>query len=123
MKLKKTSNGTIVGMDKYGKKVEIVAFDADSAVNNVSRDDLDSMIRGSHGQFVTVTFTKRNGDLRVMNGRLGVKKHLKGGENLAVKSNPNLRILFDTVRGQYRSFDITTVIGAKVGGKVYRVNN
>jgi len=32
------------------------------------------------GKFFTIKFVKKNGELRELNGRLGVKKHLKGGE-------------------------------------------
>lgn len=31
------------------------------------------------GQFFTAKFTKKNGEERTINGRVGVKKHLKGG--------------------------------------------
>jgi len=33
----------------------------------------------TNGKIVTVTFTKKDGSIRVMNCRLGVTKHLKGG--------------------------------------------
>ena len=33
----------------------------------------------SNGKFLTVTFRKKDGTIRVMNCRLGVTKHLKGG--------------------------------------------
>lgn len=33
----------------------------------------------SNGKICTVTFTKKDGSIRVMNCRLGVTKHLKGG--------------------------------------------
>jgi hypothetical protein len=35
----------------------------------------------TNGKIVTVTFTKKDGSIRVMNCRLGVTKHLKGGES------------------------------------------
>ena len=33
----------------------------------------------TNGKIVTVTFTKKDGSIRVMNCRLGVTKHFKGG--------------------------------------------
>jgi hypothetical protein len=36
-------------------------------------------ILNSNGKIFTVTFTKKDGSLRVMNCRLGVTKYLKGG--------------------------------------------
>ena len=35
----------------------------------------------TNGKFVTVTFTKKDGSIRIMNCRLGVTKHLKGGSS------------------------------------------
>ena len=35
----------------------------------------------SNGKFLTVTFKKKDGTIRVMNCRLGVTKHLKGGSS------------------------------------------
>ena len=35
----------------------------------------------SNGKIVSVTFTKKDGSTRVMNCRLGVTKHLKGGSS------------------------------------------
>lgn len=33
----------------------------------------------TNGKIVTVTFTKKDGSIRIMNCRIGVTKHLKGG--------------------------------------------
>jgi hypothetical protein len=33
----------------------------------------------TNGKIVSVTFTKKDGSIRIMNCRLGVTKHLKGG--------------------------------------------
>ena len=47
----------------------------------MTRDDAVRHILASGGEFVGVEFTKRTtGEVRQMNCRLGVKKHLKGGE-------------------------------------------
>jgi hypothetical protein len=35
----------------------------------------------TNGKIVSVTFIKKDGTIRVMNCRLGVTKHLKGGES------------------------------------------
>ncbi|MDC1406685.1 hypothetical protein N8314_03970 [Akkermansiaceae bacterium] len=37
------------------------------------------VIEDSNGRMITVVFEKADGTLRTMNGRTGVKKHLKGG--------------------------------------------
>lgn len=67
----------------------------------------DQFILSSAGKFVTVTFVKKDGTERVMNGRLGVKKHLKGGTSTL---DPNEYItLFDVVKGGYRAINRKTI--------------
>jgi hypothetical protein len=39
----------------------------------------------TNGKIVTVTFTKKDGSIRIMNCRLGVTKHLKGGSSIDLK--------------------------------------
>ena len=36
-------------------------------------------IAQSKGKFITVSFIKKDGTARTLNGRIGVTKHLKGG--------------------------------------------
>jgi hypothetical protein len=57
----------------------------------------------------TVDFIKKDGSLRKMNCRLGVKKHLKGGE---LKYNPtekNLLPVFDMEKQSYRMINVSTI--------------
>ena len=66
----------------------------------------------------TATFIKKDGSVRVMNCRLGVKKHLKGGE---LKYNPiekNLLTVFDMQKGEYRMINISTLVELKAHGEV-----
>lgn len=42
---------------------------------------LDKFLEKSNGKFVAVTFIKKDGSMRTINGRLGVKKYLKGGKS------------------------------------------
>ena len=63
----------------------------------------------SNGGFFTVTFTKKNGSSRVLNGRLGVKKHLRGG---TLNYNPkafDYIIVYDLVSKDYRTVNLNTV--------------
>jgi len=43
--------------------------------------ELASIVAASNGRFVSVTFIKKDGTERSMLCRLGVTKHLKGGES------------------------------------------
>ena len=40
---------------------------------------LSQFVEHASNKFVTVTFEKKDGSIRTINGRFGVKKHLKGG--------------------------------------------
>ena len=42
-------------------------------------NDLAIKLLNTNGKIVSVTFTKKDGTIRVMNCRLGVTKYLKGG--------------------------------------------
>lgn len=74
---------------------------------------LASMIEQSNGKMVTVTFVKKNGNVRVLNGRLGVKKYLKG--NLNTKSSDYITI-YDVKNKGYRSINRDTILGLRAGG-------
>ena len=68
-------------------------------------------ILNSKGKIFTVTFTKKDGTTRVMNCRLGVTKHLKGGESTL---NPNQYItVYDMQNKGYRAINRATIIDVK----------
>lgn len=62
----------------------------------------------------TVTFVKKNGEIRTMNCRLGVKKHLKGGQKKYDKAN--LITVYDLVKKGYRTINLETVHNIKTRG-------
>lgn len=68
---------------------------------------LDQFVLSSGGKFVTVVFTKKDGTERTLNGRLGVKKHLKGGDSTL---NPEQYItIYDVVNKGYRAINRNTI--------------
>ena len=69
----------------------------------------------SNGQFFTVTFMKKNGDLRKMNCRLGVTKHLKGGKS-TTDHVPRLMTVYDVKANGYRCINMETVQEIKFNG-------
>ena len=93
-------------------------------VKKVSREDLVKIIKSTDprnsgkGEFFTVTFTKRtDGSIRILNGRLGVRKHLKGGDLPYDAAAKELLPVYDTKAEGYRMIDLRSIISAKVGGK------
>ena len=78
------------------------------------------LLESSKGKFFTVTFTKKDGSTRVLNGRLGVTKHLKGGKKTVTQEN--YLTVFDTQKKAYRTVNVDTVQSVKVNGNEYRVD-
>jgi len=79
---------------------------------------LQSLIENSNGTFVTVTFVKKNGEQRVLNGRMGVTAGLKGGKSTI---DPTKFItIYDVKAGGYRSINRETILEVKVGGVIAR---
>jgi hypothetical protein len=69
---------------------------------------LDNLILDSHGRIVTVRFIKKDGAVRQMVCRLGVTKHLKGGQSTL---NPEQYITaFDMQKQDYRAINRSTIL-------------
>lgn len=71
----------------------------------------------------TATFVKKDGTTRVMNCQLGVKKHLKGGEQKFNPIEKNLLTVFDMQKKEYRMINISTLITLKANGEVIQFEN
>jgi len=68
---------------------------------------LDQLLLSSGGKFITVTFTKKDGSLRTLTGRLGVTKHLKGGVSTL---NPDQYVtIYDVQNSGYRAVNRSTI--------------
>lgn len=67
------------------------------------------------GQVFTATFVKKDGSVRDMNCRLGVKKHLKGGESTTAHIS-NLLTVFDMQAAEYRCINLDTVTSVRING-------
>jgi hypothetical protein len=83
--------------------------------------DARSVIKSAKGRIFSATFVKKNGEIRVMTARTGVKKHLKG---TGMKYNPeerNLIGVFDMTKRQYRTINIGTLLNVKIAGVLYNV--
>lgn len=75
---------------------------------------LATLLESSNGKMVTVEFIKKDGTLRVLNGRLGVTKHLRGGDRT---TDPNQYIsIYDMQNKGYRSVNKDTIVGLRCNG-------
>lgn len=65
----------------------------------------------------TVVFLKKDGSLRHMTGRLGVKKYVKG---TGYAKPDNIVTVFEMQKKQYRSFDVDRVKEIKCNGEILK---
>lgn len=87
----------------------------------INREQAASLIRNSKGKFFGVQFIKKNGEVRDMNARLGVKKGVTGK---GLKYNPaehDLITAFDMVKQNFRMINIATITKLSCGTIEYDV--
>jgi len=61
------------------------------------------------GKFVTIDFVKNDGTDRMLNGRLGVRKHLKGGDSTLADADKPYLVVYDMKAKGYRAVNLETV--------------
>lgn len=105
-----------------------------TAETTLTREQLQELVKNipfDESSVFTVEFVKRTtGELRVMNCRRGVKKHLTGRPNSSgtlglgynAKSK-NLLPVFDMQKREYRMINCETIRCLKYKGIVYNVEN
>ncbi len=77
-----------------------------------------SAIKNSDGKIFSVTFVKRTtGEIRTMTCRLGVTKHLKGGDKAYSPKDYDLVTVFDMQKQGYRSIPIDAILDLKIKGE------
>jgi len=93
---------------------------------NISRAKATDLIKGSKGKFISVTFVKKDGEVRKMNGRMGVHKSKYApltGQGLAYNpSDYGLVGIFDAQKKAYRMVNINTLSQLTVDGETYEVS-
>lgn len=70
-------------------------------------------IKKTNGRIFSITFVKKDGSIRKMTARLGVKKDLKG---VGLKFDPTERslvVVFDMHKRAYRMINLKTIITFK----------
>jgi len=76
----------------------------------------------SGGQFFSVEYVKKNGETRILNGRIGVKKSVNGK---GLKYNPierGLLPVYDVRKRNYRMINIKTVRVVRAHGDEIIIN-
>lgn len=78
---------------------------------------LTDLIEQSNGKIISVTFVKADGSERVMVCRLGVTKHLKGG-NSTLDANKFITV-FDMQKQAYRAINRETIRSLRIEGEEF----
>ena len=86
----------------------------------VSRLKVESLLNATHGKIFSCEFIKKDGSLRKMVARIGVKKNLKGGKN-GVSEKNSLITVYDMIAGGYRMINLATVQAVRVNRIAYEV--
>lgn len=85
----------------------------------ISKSEI-SRIAGS--KFITVSFLKKDGTPRTINGRLHVKRYLKGGDNLNSRKEDYL-IIYSLKDKGYRTINLDSVFRIAANGKEYLIGD
>ncbi len=75
---------------------------------------LASIVDQSAGKMVSVTFVKKDGSTRVLNGRLGVTKYLKNSKK--VKQSAGIITIYDVKNCGYRSIMRDSILAVRSAG-------
>ena len=92
-------------------------------MNNIKKREILNLLKDNKNLIFSVVFLKKNGELRPMTCKLGVKKHLKGG---ILKYNPgemNNLIVFDMQKDDYRKINLDTLMHISMKGVEYNVTD
>lgn len=87
----------------------------------ITRTKAAEILKGTDGGFFSVFFIKKDGSLRKMTGRKGVKKGVKGvGSTVARPDTPYVTV-FDVVKKNFRVLNLETLLEIKTRGTTYLV--
>lgn len=74
-----------------------------------TKNVFETAILNTKGKFFSVVFRKKNGELRKMNCRIGVKKHLKSNASATTAGYANYITVYDVVAKAYRTINLDTI--------------
>lgn len=88
-----------------------------------STQQIAELIKGTKGKFFSVEFIKKDGSLRRMTARLGVRKGITGKGMAFNPSEKELMVVWATDKKNYRMINLKTITSLKVNGVVNNFNN
>ena len=87
----------------------------------ISRKDLLKLIEDNKASIFSVVFLKKDGTIRKMLCRFGVKKHLKGGKLAFNPLERSMLVVFDMQKEAYRMVNLETISHINMKGVEYYV--
>ncbi len=87
----------------------------------IARTKVQDFINHTKGLIFTAVFVKKDGSIRKMNCRKGVKAFTHGGVNKVVQLSNDYITVFDMKIHKYRTLNLKTIIGIKFKGEEYIV--
>lgn len=87
----------------------------------VHRLNLKDFLVKQEGSFVSVVYIKKDGSPRTLVGRLGVRRHLKGGTNRTATMDRPYLVMYDVQNAGYRTVNLETVSAVSAQHKRYVV--
>lgn len=88
---------------------------------NITKQHAKELINQAEGRIFRATFIKKNGEVRNMVCRLGVTKHLRGGQRAYNPSDYGLICVYDLQNEGYRSINLETMTELNIGGNHYKI--
>lgn len=77
-------------------------------MNNQELTERRDAVEATNGRVFTAVFVKKSGDIREMNCRLKVTKHLRGGDS-TTSHIERLVTVFDMQKKEYRNINLETL--------------
>ena len=90
-------------------------------MKKIARKNILNLLLENKGHVFSVVFLKKDGSIRKMQCRFGVKKHLKGGKLAFNPLERNLLVVFDMQKEAYRMINLETLMTINMKGTEYEV--
>ena len=90
-------------------------------MKQIKRRDILSLLTDNKSSIFSVVFLKKDGTIRKMLCRFGVKKHLKGGKLAFNPLEKSLLVVFDMQKEAYRMINLETISNITMKGVDYYV--
>ncbi len=93
----------------------------DQEITTLTKDQLRYILKNSKGKIMTVVYKKKNGQLRVLNTRTGVKQNITGQGLAYDPEKYGYVVVWDMQKRNYRTVNPQTASKLNAGGKSYTI--